>query len=551
MDKNFFIALGVALLAYTGYSYFFPPKDVQKFKPAAQIVQQSSATVAVPPVEGISKQNQNISSASQVQPLGAAPVVREEQLFDLSTKEADIVFTSRGAAVKSFIFKDIIAPVDLTPYKGAGYFATMPDVDFARYEEQGADIAFKASLGGLEVYKKYFFSKDGGINKLEISLVNTTSQALQLSSFGLNLGPGLATVKSEENENPANWRAVCLVQESGKKKPTLNKITAKIAASPESLQEECGGWQWAGIDNRYFLAAVVPQTWTTEASQLSFSEKYVYSKPSFWGLLGTKNIQGPQLNIALPSEIPANGQMTLQADFYFGPKDYEKLEKLPFDLGRSIQFGFFGQFGKWARNLLEWLYGITKNYGTAIILMTFLIQLCLFPLTYKQLKSSAVMAKIAPEMKRIQEKYKSDPAAQQREMMALYKKYGANPLSGCLPLFVQFPIFIALFNALRTSWSLHGSPFIWWIHDLSAKDPYYVLPVAMGIMMFIQQKFTMPDMAKDNPSMAMMKWMPVFMTVLFLNFPAGLTLYWFISNCISFAINIVLKRKLARAEANA
>lgn len=544
MDRNFFIALGVALVAYVGYSYIFPPKDAQSFKRPA--IEQSAALPSA--VQEIKTQNPAVQNPAQQ--LSEKPAIEaKEELFNLSTKEADIVFTSRGAAVKSFIFKDIIAPVDLTPYKGSGYFATLPDVNFTRVEEQGADIAFKAVFGGIEVYKKYIFSQDGGINKLELKLVNTTEQPLKLSDFNLALGPGLATVKSEESENPTNWRAVCLVQESGKKKPTLNKITQKIASSPQKLQEECADWQWAGIDNRYFLAAVVPQNWKTDALQLSFSEKYVYSKPSFWGLFGTRSINGPQLNIALPSEIPAKGEVSLQSDFYFGPKDYDKLESLPFDFSRAIQFGFFGQFGKWARNLLEWLYGITKNYGTAIILMTFLIQICLFPLTYKQLKSSAVMSKLAPEMKRIQEKYKGDPALQQREMMALYKKYGANPLSGCLPLFIQFPIFIALFNALRTSWTLHGSPFIWWIHDLSAKDPYYVLPVAMGIMMFIQQKLTMPDMAKDNPSMAMMKWMPVFMTVIFLNFPAGLTLYWFVSNCISFVINLVLKRKLAQVNA--
>ena len=176
----------------------------------------------------------------------------------------------------------------------------------------------------------------------------------------------------------------------------------------------------------------------------------------------------------------------------------------------------------------------------------FLIQIIMFPLTYKQLKSAAVMQRIQPQMKVIQDKYKSDPMRAQQEMIALYKKYGANPLSGCLPLFIQMPIFIALFNALRTSWALHGSPFIWWITDLSAKDPYYVLPILMGVIMFIQQKMTMPDnMSKDNPSMAMMKWMPIFMTVIFLNFPAGLTLYWFISNCISFVVNLILKRKLA------
>lgn len=538
MDKNFFIALGVSLLFYAGYTLIFPQQHITApIKPAVQATasdKQTAIQAAVP-------QTETVKTVPAVE-------AKQESLFTVQTKEADVVFTNKGAAIKDFVFKDVIAPINLTPYKGPGFFATLDNVYFERVDSAEADMAFRAELiPGVEAVKQYTFSKDGGINAVTLKIVNKTAQDLDVSGLKYNFGPGLATVKSEESDNPANWNAVCMIQEEGKKKPTVNNVTEKEMKNPAKLQEACKDWQWAGISNRYFLVALVPQNWTTKAEQLSVTKQFVYNKDSFFGLFGQKPVSGPQLEVALPSVVPAGGEVTYSADFYFGPKDYEKLVTMPYNFERSIQFGFFGQFGKMAHSLLEWLYGVTKNYGAAIIIMTILIQLIMFPLTYKQLKSSAVMQKIQPEMKRIQEKYKEDPAMQQREMMALYKKYGANPLSGCLPLFIQLPIFLALFNALRTSWALHGAPFALWIQDLSAKDPYYVLPIAMGAVMFVQQKLTMPDFGKDNPSMAMMKWMPVFMTVIFLNFPAGLTLYWFISNCISFAINLVLKKKLAKA----
>jgi membrane protein insertase, YidC/Oxa1 family, C-terminal domain len=537
MDRNFFIALGIALVVYVGYMSFFTPKtDQVPLKPVAAAT-ATATTAAQVSIQEVTPQTEAVKTVSPTQ-------IQQESLFTVQTKNADIVLSNKGAAIKNFVFKDVIAPVNLTPYKGPGFFSTFDDLYFAK-ADSSADMAFKATLApGVDVYKEYNFSKDGKIGNVSLKIVNTTPNDINVSGLHYNFGPGLATVKSEEGDNPANWNAVCLIQEQGKKKPTVNNITEKEMKDPRKLQDACADWHWAGISNRYFLVALVPQNWKTKAEQLSFSKQYVYDKSSFFGLFGTRQIFGPQLSVALPGVIPAGKEVIYNADFYFGPKDYDKFASMPYNLERSIQFGFFGQLGKMAHSLLEWLYGMTKNYGTAIILMTVLIQLVLFPLTYKQLKSSAVMQRIQPEMKRIQEKYKEDPAMQQREMLGLYKKYGANPLSGCLPLFIQFPIFLALFNALRTSWSLHGAPFMWWIHDLSAKDPYYVLPVAMGVMMYIQQKLTMPDMGKDNPSMVMMKWMPVFMTVLFLNFPAGLTLYWFVSNCISFAINLILKRKM-------
>ena len=539
MDKNFFIAMAAALLVFFGYNTLTMQKQIQ--------AKQENITQQI----NVVKQKQ-ASISAELQKRDAVSLTTKKQetekFFTVETEHAKVVFTSKGAAIKDFIYRDFNTDLNLTPFGNEGYFATLPDVYFEEAPAQnGADIAFQTQLAdGVFLVKSYTLSKKQGLNKLEMSFRNERNEELNLSDLYLNMGPGLNTVKSEISDNSAVLRAFCTRKEENKKNISVNNLKEKTFKKPNLLAETCEDWLWAGIDNRYFLTALIPTNWKGLADGFTFNKQFMYETPSFFGLFGKTRAEGPDLKILIPAVLPANQTVTYKSDFYIGPKDLNLLESLPYDLQRSIQFGFFGQLGKWMRNILEWLNKYTHNYGFAIILMTFLIQIIMFPLTYKQLKSAAVMQRIQPQMKEIQDQYKNDPMRAQQEMMALYKRYGANPLSGCLPLFIQMPIFIALFNALRTSWALHGSPFIWWITDLSAKDPYYVLPILMGVIMFIQQKVTMPEnMTKDNPSMAMMKWMPVFMTVIFLNFPAGLTLYWFISNCISFVVNLVLKRKLA------
>ena len=183
----------------------------------------------------------------------------------------------------------------------------------------------------------------------------------------------------------------------------------------------------------------------------------------------------------------------------------------------------------------------------AIIMITILLQLILCRFTFLQLKSAAQMKKIQPEVKRIQDKYKNDPASLQRETLALYKKYNVNPLMGCLPLLIQLPIFLALFNALRTSWALHGAKFVWWLTDLSAKDPYYILPILMGAVMFLQQRGNIPA-GTDPAQAAMFKYMPLIFTLLFMNFPSGLVLYWLTNSLLTYGIQTLVNKKIINAQ---
>jgi YidC/Oxa1 family membrane protein insertase len=155
----------------------------------------------------------------------------------------------------------------------------------------------------------------------------------------------------------------------------------------------------------------------------------------------------------------------------------------------------------------------------------------------------ALMKKIQPEMQEIQKRYKEDPKRMNQEVMDLYKRHGTNPLGGCLPMLLQIPVFFALFTALRNSWNLHGAPFVFWIRDLSAKDPYYVLPLVMGAVMFLQQHLN--PQTGDPAQAKMMKWMPVIFTFMFLSFPSGLVMYWLINSLWGFAQTMYLQKKMA------
>lgn len=522
------------LLVITGYNQFvaLPRARAAQEAAEAQLKKATEETANQPAAALLAS-----SSASFVSK--EAPSSKPEELFTLNLPQADVTFSSKGAGIKTYLFKDVLGDVNLTPYEGKGYFATLPQVDFAETSRTKDSITFTGDIvSGLSVSKTYRFNENG-INNVSITFENRTHNAFTLGAWDYNFGPGLATVKSEMNDNERESKAVYLVQEANKKKPTLETFTKKD-------KQPTLPWLWAGLENRYFLAVLIPQDW--KPGDLSADKVNIGKQKRMWGLFGEGDLTGPQFSVAVPgAEIRPNSKLTYNSDFYFGPKDYKKFLELPYHLDRSIAFGFFGALGKIARNVLETFYGWTGNYGVAIIMLTVLLQVILCRFTFMQLKSAAQMKKIQPEMKRIQEKYKGNPQAMNKATLELYQKHKVNPLSGCLPVLIQLPIFLALFNALRTSWALHGAKFVFWITDLSSKDPYYILPVLMGAVMFFQQKGNIPA-GTDPAQAAMFKYMPLIFTLVFMNFPSGLVLYWLTNSLLTFGIQKFINRKMAQAK---
>jgi YidC/Oxa1 family membrane protein insertase len=229
-------------------------------------------------------------------------------------------------------------------------------------------------------------------------------------------------------------------------------------------------------------------------------------------------------------EIP-NAANTFAADLVFTKKNYDELISLGDNLHLSVDFGFFAILAVPTLRALQFVYKFIPNYGIAIILVTILIRLITFPLQYKSFKSMKKMQGIQPELAKIKEKYKDEPQKMQKETMDLFKKAGANPLSGCLPLLLQMPFFFAIYKVLYSSVELVGAPFYGWIHDLSIHDPFYILPVLMAVAMFAQQKMT-PTTTMDPTQAKIMMFMPVIFAFIMKSLPAGLVLYILVSTVV-------------------
>ena len=250
--------------------------------------------------------------------------------------------------------------------------------------------------------------------------------------------------------------------------------------------------------------------------------------------------------------IQVNGNSEFEG--YVGPKEWKLFASLDKKLEDVIEFGWFTFLSKPFFKVMLAIYNFVGNWGWAIVLFTILVKIILFPLSYKGLMSMQKLKDLAPKMKELKEKYGKDPAKMNQQMMQLYKKHGANPMGGCLPMLLQIPIFFALYRVLLNADELQGAPWIGWITDLSRQDPYFILPILMGITMFIQQKIT-PNTMTDPTQQKIFQWLPVIMTFFFLTFPSGLVLYWLVNNILTIAqqyyINNAYERYKAKIKAKA
>jgi YidC/Oxa1 family membrane protein insertase len=349
---------------------------------------------------------------------------------------------------------------------------------------------------------------------VRVVATNPNRSPVDSGVWTLTVGPGLGTIATEQKENKDVLRAIALTPAGGGLNGRIEVLKPGTHAGP---------YRWIGIDNRYFLAALLPSPEHFNEARTEESAKLV-------------------LTAKAQSIRPNGGTFTWEVPYYLGAKGQTWLSRYGMGLERAIDFGFFSWIGRKMLEALERLHGMTSNWGWAILILTLILQVLLFPLTWKSLKAAAAMKKLQPEIAKLQQKYADDSQKLSAATMELYKAKGANPLGGCLPMLLQMPIFIALFNALRNSWELHGAEWIFWIKDLSAKDPYYVLPIVMGGLMFLQSKMNPP--AGDPAQQKIMMFMPLIFTFMFMNFPSGLVLYWLTNSLVSTVVQIALKDQL-------
>ena len=303
--------------------------------------------------------------------------------------------------------------------------------------------------------------------------------------------------------------------------------------TPEKELELKGAVQWVALQDKYFISVLMP-------------------KQGEAALIKTEN---PKVVTAGVRIAASGGAPSVALQLYAGPKEYDTLRSLNVGLEDMIDFGWF-IYGSWTIvksiakpifYVLRFIYEYIPNYGVTIILLTCGIKLLFVPLQYKSYKSMKMMKAIQPKIAAVQEKYKGDRDRLNKELMKLYREQKVNPLGSILPMLLQMPVFISLFNVLYMSIDLRQAPFMLWVTDLSLQDPFYVLPIIMGATMFIQQKITPNTM--DPTQAKIMLVLPIGMTFLFINFPAGLVLYWLTNNILTISQQLITDRFLLHDKA--
>jgi YidC/Oxa1 family membrane protein insertase len=296
-----------------------------------------------------------------------------------------------------------------------------------------------------------------------------------------------------------------------------------------------------GVDIRYFASVLIPE------ERRDFGATFVSVEPGeVAAAVGAFD----------PVEVAPGHRAGREFRGFLGPKQNELLTAVGSDLTKSVNFGYswvepLTIFFHW---LLEVLYGVVPNYGVGIIIITILVRVVTLPIMARQMKSMEKMRALQPHLKEVQAQHGDDRARQSEATMALYREHGVNPLGGCLPMLLQFPVFIGLFYALQSSFALRNAPFVWWIDDLSAPEflfeipgvgfPVRLLPLVMGASMVLQQKMT-PTAVDPAQARMMLIMMPVMMTVLFYQFPSGLVLYWMVSNFLGIAHQLWVRRGMS------
>ncbi len=519
-----FLAILLSFLVVFVYQYFFAKNLETQKQESAQTQAQQGQQQAAAPAAAPGAPAGTVPSKSPTVKTATAPAARD---IRIETPLYTAVFSTRGGALKSFLLKQYKATLE----EGS------PLIEMVQVQEGSElplSVAFTDSSVNLpgdapyEVDKKSLdLTNDTTPQKLVFSLAASGQYRVEKIytfypdrySFDLEVRfQNSATAPLSENAN-LMWLA-----EAGKKDAEQEEgAIAQVKSSTEreaaaKLEKKLYGpdVQWGGFESKFFLGAIIPK------------------QPALTSIAFNKDTRG-QIVVSLEgpkNTIPQGQAGTFGYTVYVGPKDYELLKQQGVGLEAAINIG---NWMKWLAFpflfAMQFLFKYVGNYGIVIIIITILTKIIFWPLGNKSYKSMKEMQKVQPKMTELKERYKDDKQKLNAAVMELYKTHKINPLGGCLPVVIQIPVFIALYQLLSYAIELRHAPFVWWIQDLSAKDPYYITPIIMGATMLIQQKMT-PAMG-DPMQQKMMMLMPVVFTFLFLSFPSGLVIYWLINNVLS------------------
>ena len=538
MEKRVLLAIFLSFLVlYVYQAAFVKPAP----KPHPTTVPTSAPAGAVdatrpPPTASVPQAVPNPAAAEVESAAAAAMLVGDVRARDIRVETADViaVFTNRGARLKSWRLKHFLdqkkEPLELIASEIAGnqplpFSLRVPDeaasatLNVALYSVTGvptgsnetaapADLRFEyRDNAGLHAIKEFHLDASPYMVTFHASVTQGERPLAPVIQWGPAVGDSVAEVSR------FTVKAEALLSVGGK----VQRLSLSDLAKQPTHE---GDFAYAGVDDQYFMTAVV----------FPGQAKVIYQPLSIPPPDGSKDPPRELVSFAIE---PARADAPVK--FFAGPKDFDVLASIDRQFVRAINFGMFDFLVVPLLRSLKWINGFAGNYGWSIILLTIIINAIMLPLRHKSVVSMRKMQEIQPEVKAIQDRYAklkaTDPAKQKmnQELMALYKERGVNPASGCVPMLLTLPVLFAFYSLLSTAIELRGAPFVGWIHDLSLHDPLYVTPVLMGISQLWQQRIT-PATGVDPAQQKMMVLMPVVFTFMFLWAPAGVALYWLMSN---------------------
>jgi len=552
--RRLLIAAALSLAVLFAWQYLFPapkppvPSSAPSASPSLAASAPASPAAAAAPSPGATPGTSPGAPAAETPVEGSA-----EQTTVLETKSFRAEFSNRGAELVSFILKDYRGiggqPLDLVrkrrdwahPFAlvqangeelpiGGALFAVEP-------MEGGRGVRYRYS-GPLGRATKEFRLREDGLFDVRIEVPGA-------KEWGVLLGPGVGNPSVAEASSRFAQRAV--IYKIGDDVSTID-----APANKDGTRFSASGLAWAGVEDTYFLTALLPKDAPKDLAVVPVLVEKGSEGPSFEIAPPKDKLTGAQKDLPRELELVlVPGGEVFEGQAFFGPKQYDLLAQ--FGLEKTVRWGRWGLLARPLLLALHWIYDhVVGNYGWAIVLMTVAIKLVLLPLTHKSFVSMQKMQAVNPRIQAIREKWRPrlkdkkgrpDFEAQrkmQEEMNALFKAEGVNPAGGCLPMLLQLPVLFAFYNVLSTAIELRGAPWLFWVHDLSKADPYYVLPIVMGVSQLVQQRLA--PQATDPLQRRLFQLMPIVFTVLFLGFPSGLVLYWLVNNVLTILQQWVYNR---------
>jgi len=527
------------LIYYLAQNFFWPKNQVQE-QPVQHIEQNVDAkSVTAQP-----------APANKEKPAILIPVVADSSIevnnnIVIESDNLKLRFSNKGAVLtgvelSGFVNHDKTSKVQLIPENGKMLgieIVTTSRIDLSSYvfeyslTKNGIRF-YRLNESGSVTFEKEFTLTDANTLNMKFSV----NSGEPVNSYVISMASGIQDTEIYTKYKTRDYKIVTQID---------NKIEKLVLSKLKETKFLNGNITWASVRSKYFGIGIIPEQRLRMNQLKGFSEN---SSPAIY----------------LTVDNSANSTSVAdEFNLYLGELDYNRLGEL---YGNGIE-NMAEMGAKWLRYIsmaflwtLQMLYKVLPNYGAAIIVFALILKVVLYPLAHKSMESSTRMQQIQPHVKEVQKKYKKDPRKMNEEVQKLYKEHGVSPLGGCLPLLLQMPIFFALYPVLRYSLELRQANFIFWIKDLSEPDQYWVLPILMGISMFIQQMLMTPSKADleklDEKQRAMqtnqrmmMYVMPVMMFFIFKNMPSGLVLYWMIFNVLSIFQQYWIKKKFKTEKA--